>query len=105
MKRAKESPPRKKGKDPIPQFSSREEEAAFWDTHDFSDYWDELKPVKVRFAKNLSEKITIPLDPDALRELREQAHAQGIDPIALAQLWILERLRGGRGDRAASAAT
>src|SRR5690242_5440215 len=45
----------------IPEFKSREEEAVFWDTHSFADYWDEAKPVQVQFAKNLSEGITIRL--------------------------------------------
>ena len=46
-------------REPIPEFASREEEARFWDTHDMADYWDEFKPVKVRFAKNLSEGLHI----------------------------------------------
>ncbi len=46
---------RMKPKEPIPEFKSRQEEAEFWDTHDLADYWDEFKPVKVRFARNLSE--------------------------------------------------
>ncbi len=39
----------------IPEFATREEEAAFWDSHDISDYWDELQPVEVHFAKNLAD--------------------------------------------------
>jgi hypothetical protein len=35
------------GKDPIPEFASRQEEAEFWDTHDFGDYWDDWQPVSV----------------------------------------------------------
>jgi len=35
----------------IPEFTSIEEEAAFWDTHSTTDYEDEFKPVRVRFAK------------------------------------------------------
>ncbi len=37
----------------IPEFQSLEEEAEFWDTHDFTDYLDELRPVQVRFSPNL----------------------------------------------------
>jgi predicted DNA binding CopG/RHH family protein len=77
----------------IPRFSSREEEAAFWDTHDIADYQDELKSVRVRFSKNLSEGITIRLDPQTLEELRAQAQEKGIGPTTLARMWILERLR------------
>jgi len=76
----------------IPEFKSREEEAAFWDTHSFADYWDELTPVKVRFAKNLSEGITIRFDPETLAKLRQQAKRKGLGPTTLARMWILERL-------------
>ena len=77
----------------IPEFRTREEEAEFWDTHDASEFWDELKPVRVRVAKNLSEGITIRLDPATLAALRAQAHEKGIGPTTLARMWILERLR------------
>jgi hypothetical protein len=30
----------------IPDFQSIEEEAEWWDTHDFTDYLDELRPVR-----------------------------------------------------------
>lgn len=77
----------------IPEFASREEEAQFWDTHDIADFQDEIRPVRARFAKNLSEGITIRLDPDTLNSLREQAKAKGIGPTTLARMWILEHLR------------
>lgn len=77
----------------IPEFKSREEEAEFWDTHDLTDYWDELKPARVRFAKNLSEGITIRLDRGTLDQLRSRAREKGIGPTTLARMWILERLR------------
>lgn len=77
----------------IPQFASREEEAAWWDSHDLADYQDEFKTVRARFAKNLSKGIMVRLDPETLSELREQAHQQGIGPTTLARMWILERLR------------
>lgn len=84
--------PRKK-RDPIPAFKSKEEEAAFWDTHSLADYWEVFTPVKVKFAKNLSQGITIRFDPETLQALRERAHEQGVGPTTLARMWILERLR------------
>jgi len=77
----------------VPRFTNREEEAAFWDTHDVSDYWDELKPVKLSVSKNLSKGITIRLDEETLEILRKQAHRKGIGPTTLARMWILERLQ------------
>ncbi len=77
----------------IPHFATREDEAAFWDTHDTTDYEDEFKPVRVRFAQNLSEGITIRLDKETLQQLRKRAHAKGIGPTTLARMWVLEHLR------------
>lgn len=54
MARREKSEPAK-----LPDFQSRQEMAEFWDTHDFTDYTGEFKPVKIRFAKKLSEGITI----------------------------------------------
>jgi len=86
---AKETKPKSR----IPEFASIEEEAAFWDTHDTTDFEDEFKPVKVHFAKNLSEGISIRLDPETLEQLRTEAHEKGIGPTTLARMWILEHLR------------
>lgn len=92
-------------KEPLPDFQSREEMAEFWDTHDFTDYMDEFKPVKVRFAKNLSEPLTIRLDPETLAELRSRAKEKGIGPTTLARMWVLERLQGERTDPASLSGT
>lgn len=81
-------------KDPIPgKTASRMEVAQFWDTHSFADYWDELKPVKVRFAKNLSEGITIRFAPEILIKLRTLGQKKGVGPTTLARMWIMEHLQ------------
>lgn len=80
-------------KNRIPRFSSLREEAEFWDTHDFTDYLDEMKPVEVRFAKSLSEGITVRFDCKTLAKLRGTARAKGIGPTTLIRMWVLERLQ------------
>lgn len=87
------------GRRRIPEFGSIQEEAEFWDTHDTTDFEDEFKPVKVHFAKNLSEGITIRFDPETLAELRKQARQKGMGPTTLARMWILEQLRAERDAR------
>ena len=89
-----------KPKEPIPDFKSREEEAEFWDTHDFTDYWGEGTPVDVRFSPNLSEGITIRLDTDTMQRVEQEARERGIGANALVTLWVMERLH--RDARAAS---
>ena len=80
----------------IPEFASREEEAAWFDTHDMGDYLDEFEVVdasQVRVDPNLSAGITVRLTPELLRQLRRTAKAKGIGPSTLARMWILEHLR------------
>lgn len=85
---------RMKPKEPIPEFKSWEEEAEFWDTHDFTDYWEGWTPVQVHFAENLSEGISIRLDPETLRRVHAEAKERGIGAGDLIALWVMERLRG-----------
>jgi hypothetical protein len=84
-----EQPRRKR----IPEFRSREEEAAFWDTHDVTDYLDELRPVRVRAAPHLSAGMTVRLDPADREILGRIASERGVGPSTLVRMWIKERLR------------
>lgn len=86
-----------KGKSRIPEFSSYDEEAKWWETHNLADYQNEFKTVRARFAKNLSEGLHIRLDPNALMELRNEAKQKGIGPTTLARMWILEQLHSLQG--------
>ncbi len=76
----------------IPTFNSPEEEAEFWDTHDTADFEDEFERTEVRFAKNLSQGITVRFTAETLATLRATARKKGIGPTTLARMWILERL-------------
>ena len=76
----------------IPEFKTIEEEAEFWDTHDTTDYEDEFKPVKVRFADKLFDRVTIPVDADTLVQLEALAREAELNATALARRWVLERL-------------
>jgi hypothetical protein len=79
----------------IPDFATREEEAAWWDTHSITDYLDELEPVEVRFAKNLSNPMAVRLDPEDRVELNRRAKELGVGPSTLVRMWVRERLRQG----------
>jgi hypothetical protein len=78
----------------IPDFRSREEEAAFWDSHDFTEFLDETRPVTLRVGKPLSAGLTVRLDRHDREELERRAGEQGIGPSTLVRMWIKERLRG-----------
>ena len=67
----------------IPDFQSYEEEAAFWDTHDFSEIWGEAKPVQAQVAEHLSEyslskKLEVRFDAATDQELADKARERGV---------------------------
>ena len=79
----------------MPQSDSVEELARFWDTHDLTDFEDQLEEVtEPIFARQKATAVTIPLRPKEVQTLRRIAKSQGVDDAALLQQWILERLRG-----------
>ena len=79
--------------DPMPgKFTSMEEEAEFWDTHDIADYWDELTPVSMEFSKNLAHGVVVRFSSDTLMKVYDTASKQGITMDALIQQWVVERL-------------
>jgi len=80
-------------KSTIPDFKNYQEEAEFWDTHDFTDYLGDFRPVKVCFAKNLSEVLPVRLDRQTVAQLKAQASEKGIGATTLVRMWVLEHLR------------
>jgi len=78
----------------IPEFTSIQEEAAWWDAHDVTDYLDETSPVELVFEHRPGPRpVVVPLDPDGFRALEIKAKERGVSPTALAREWIEERLR------------
>ncbi len=76
----------------IPEFKTLQEEAEFWDSHDFTDFEDEFEPVKVHFAKKYSEPITIRFDQETLRTVREEAGKKGLGATSLIRMWVYEQI-------------
>src|SRR5215216_2388903 len=77
----------------IPAFQSVEEEAAFWDTHDITDFAEESTPVQLIVGQDLAERLTLRLYQAGLRELTKRAYEKGVGPSTLARMWLKERLR------------
>lgn len=86
---------RLKKRDPLPgKNATRQEVAEFWDTHSFADYLDALKPVKVKFAKDLSSGMTVRFDEETMSKLRNHAQKKkGIGPTTLVRMWVREKLQ------------
>ena len=95
MTASKRTPPTAEPrKSRIPTFKSIQEEAAWWEAHDVTDYLDELTLVKLVFKpRSAPRPVVIPLDPDGFTALETKARERGLTPTALAKEWIEERLR------------
>ena len=72
-------------------FRDRDKEAKFWEKN-FDVAWKAGKPIKVKFAKNLSTTLNIRLDPQTLYNVRSQASKKGLGPTQLIRMWIMEKM-------------
>ena len=75
-------------------FQDREKEADFWEKN-YKETWKTGKPIKVKFAKNLSETLNIRLDPVTITEVRQKAKEKGLGPTQLIRMWIMEKVGEG----------
>jgi len=72
-------------------FKNREKEAKFWEEN-VDEAIKNSKPIKVGFARNLSETINIRLDSKTLAIVKSKAEEKGLGPTQLIRMWILERI-------------
>jgi predicted DNA binding CopG/RHH family protein len=75
----------------IPQTDSIEELARFWDTHDLTDFEDELTEVTEPVFEHRTV-VKIHLQPQEIEAVQEIAHTKGIDSADLIREWILEKI-------------
>lgn len=83
---------KKKQIDPIPEeFASYEEAAAFWDTHDTTDYPDAFQTVKVA-SELRGRHYEIEIEADVVQALRTQARQSGVTLSQLASQLLRQQL-------------
>lgn len=85
--------------DEIPTFQSVEEEAAFWDTHEFGPAYPfqetgiaEDSQATLTRVPAKERSMTMRMSVAHYDQLAALAHARGIGPSTLARMWLLERL-------------
>lgn len=77
----------------IPDTDSIRELAEFWDSHDVTEFADQLEEVgEPVFARRPTKGVTVPLSAGELRALREVAASRGLDEAALIRSWVQEKL-------------
>jgi len=78
-------------KNKIPKTDSIQELANFWDTHDLTDFEDQLEEINelVFERKNV---LKVHLEPDEVEAVKQIARSRGISYSELVKEWVLERI-------------
>ena len=70
-----------------------EELAKFWDSHDVTDFEDDLEEVvEPVFVRSRGETVNIELPKKEFEAIKRIAQEQHIDDTALIRTWVLEKL-------------
>jgi predicted DNA binding CopG/RHH family protein len=77
----------------IPHTDSIEELARFWDTHDLTDFEDQLEEVaEPVFERESDAALTIRLQREEIEAIKRIAESKGIEEVSLVREWVLEKL-------------
>jgi hypothetical protein len=77
----------------IPQTDSVAELARFWDTHDLTEFDEELEEVKAPvFERGSENELRITLPSDDAAALHRAAESRGVDDTELVREWLTEKL-------------
>ena len=78
----------------IPHTDSLAELARFWDTHDLTDFEDELEEVpEPVFERRAEETVMIHLPTTEVEAVKRLAQAKGMGYTVLIQEWVREKLQ------------
>jgi hypothetical protein len=78
----------------IPQTDSIQELAQFWQTHDVTDFDDELEEVSEPVFERIQETVlTIQLPIQEAELIRRIAKSKGIEQTTLVRQWVLEKIQ------------
>ena len=79
---------------PIPNFANEEEEQAFWDTHDSTEYldWDTAERVMFPNLKPSTKTISLRLPESMLNQIRVLANKRDVPYQSLIKVFLQERI-------------
>ena len=81
----------------IPETDSIEELARFWDTHDLTDFENQLEDVSERvFERKPETVIPVRLRQQEVEAVKRVAKTRGVRETALLRQWIREKLRDAK---------
>jgi hypothetical protein len=77
----------------IPETDSIEELARFWDTHDLTDFEDQLEEVTEPVFERMNKIVVkIHLKRQEFRVIEQLAELQGVESAELVRGWVLEKI-------------
>jgi hypothetical protein len=78
----------------LPASDSIEKLAKFWETHDLTDFEEELQEVgEPVFVRPTSTSLTIDLKPIEAQRLKRIARSRRVKEATLVRQWIIDRLQ------------
>ena len=81
----------------IPETDSIEELARFWDTHDLTDFENQLEDVSERvFERKPETVIPVRLRQQEVEAVKRVAKTRGVRETALLRQWVREKLRDAK---------
>lgn len=78
----------------IPQFSNEEEEHAFWENHDSTDYldWSKAQSVVLPNLKPTTKTISLRLPQHLLDSIKAAANSRDVPYQSLIKIWLQEKV-------------
>ena len=77
----------------LPKTDSIQELVAFWDTHDLSDFQDELEDVTEPLFKRTGTSIQVRLTPAESTAVQRLAKSAGVSQSVLIRKWVRQQLK------------
>jgi hypothetical protein len=77
----------------LPNTDSIQELASFWETHDLTEFDDQLQEVTEPVFERHGKVIHVPLTFEQARALESLAQSHGVDAASLIQQWVRENMQ------------
>jgi len=79
----------------LPKFKDEQEESAFWDKNDVTEYFDMSKVRSARFSnlKKTTKSISLRLPVDMIEELKVKANAMDVPYQSLIKMFLTNALK------------
>lgn len=78
----------------VPKFANEEQERAFWETHDSTEYlgWSKAQKVTLANLKPTTKTISLRLPQHLLDSIKSAANARDVPYQSLIKVWLQEKL-------------